>query len=108
VNDARRLGREFVTLLNQRRYRELAALPAVGGSSSERAELIRLTEKAADLAAGFDRVPSAPSDWPNGFETEFFVDLEWRGGKRQMRITLYASSVDGMWRTVGVAIDPAG
>jgi hypothetical protein len=106
--DARRLGREFVTLLNQRRYREVAQLTAVGGDAATRSELLKLTESAADFAAGFDRVPSAPGAWTNGFETEFFVDLEWRGGKKVMRIRLYAAPGDGGWHTVGFAADPGG
>ena len=105
--DARRLGREFVTMLNQRRYRELQAIPQVGGDAALRAELIRLTESAGDFAAGFDRVPTAPSDWAKGFETEFFVDLAWRGGKKLLRIRLYASPGEGGWRVAGFGVDPA-
>ena len=104
--DARRLGREFVTLLNQHRYRELAQIPAVGGDAGARAELIKLTETAADFAAGFDRVASAPSDWKDGFETDFVLDLEWRGGRKLVRVRLFASHGDSGWRTVGIAIEP--
>ena len=106
VADARRLGREFVTLLNQHRYRELAQIPAVGGDAATRAELIRLTETAAEFAAGFDRVASAPSDWKDGFETDFVLDLEWRGGKKLVRVRLFASHSDTGWRTVGIAVEP--
>lgn len=105
--DARKLGREFVTLLNQRRYRELGQLQVIGGDAATRAELIKLTESAADLAAGFDRVPAAPSSWTNGFETEFYVDLDWRGGKKTIRVRLYAVPADGGWRAIGFAADPA-
>lgn len=94
-------------MLNQRRYRELQAIPQVGGDAALRAELIRLTESAGDFAAGFDRVPSAPSDWTKGFETEFFVDLEWRGGKKLLRIHLYASHGESGWRLAGFGVDPA-
>jgi len=103
--DARRLGREFVTLLNQRRARDVAQFAAMGGDAAVRADLLKLTESATDFAAGFDRVPGAPEEWTNGFETEFHLDLEWRGGTRVMRIRLFASPVDGGWRTVGFAAD---
>jgi serine/threonine-protein kinase len=105
VNDARRLGREFVTLLNQRRFREIAQWPAVGGSPALRAELLKLTESATDLSAGFDRIPSAPDEWTNGFQTEFFLDLEWRDGRKTLRIRLFATPGDAGWRTVGFAVD---
>ncbi len=107
VADARRLGREFVTMLNQRRYRELAQIPAVGGDAAARAELLRLTESAPEFAAGFDRVPAAPDTWPQGFETECFVDLEWRGGRKVFRVRLYAAPADAGWRLAGIAVDPA-
>ena len=103
--DARRLGREFVTLLNQRRYRDIAQFTAMGGDAAVRAELIKLTESATDFAVGFDRVPGTPEDWTSGFVTEFHLDLEWKGGARVMRIRLYASPADGTWRTVGFAAD---
>jgi serine/threonine-protein kinase len=105
VADARRLGREFVTLLNQRRYREVAQLLAVGGDAAVRADLLKLAETAPEFSAGFDRVPSLPDAWTNGFETVFFLDLEWRGGRKLVRIRLYASPADGGWRTVGFAAD---
>ena len=103
--DARRLGREFVTLLNQRRAREVAQFTAMGGDAAVRAELLKRTESATDFAAGFDRVPGAPEEWTNGFVTEFHLDLQWRGGSAVMRIRLFASPVDGGWRTVGFAAD---
>jgi serine/threonine protein kinase len=107
IADARKLGREFVTLLNQRRYRELNQLSVLGGDAALRAELIKLTERAPDFAAGFDRVPAAPTPTAAGFETEFFLDLEWRGGKKSMRVRLSAVPADGGWRAVGFAVDPA-
>jgi serine/threonine protein kinase len=106
--DARRLGREFVTMLNQRRHREIGQLPSAGGDAALRAELIRLTESAGDFAAGFDRLPSAPSMSPQGFETEFDIDLQWRGGKKLMRVLLYAVPAEGGWKVAGIAINPSG
>lgn len=103
--DARRLGREFVTLLNQRRARDVAQFAMVGGDAAARAELLKLTESAADFAAGFDRVPATPDEWTNGFQTEFYLDLSWRGAQKIMRIRLFASPADGAWRTVGFAAD---
>jgi hypothetical protein len=104
--DARKLGREFVTLLNQRRYRELGQLQSLGGDAAVRVELIKLTESAVDFAVGFDRVPAAPTLTATGFETEFYLDIEWRGGKKSMRVRLYAVPADGGWRAVGFAADP--
>jgi serine/threonine protein kinase len=104
--DARKLGREFVTLLNQRRYRELGQLQSMGGDAAMRTELIKLTESAADFAAGFDRVPAAPTQTATGLETEFYLDLEWRGGKKTMRVRLFAVPAEGGWRAVGFAAEP--
>jgi tRNA A-37 threonylcarbamoyl transferase component Bud32 len=105
--DARKLGREFVTMLNQRRYRDLAQVPQVGGDAALRAELIKLTESAPDFAAGFDRLPSAPGEWKNGFETEFFLDLQWRGGKKLLHVRLFAAGGDAGWRLAGMSVDIA-
>ncbi len=106
--DARRIGREFVTLLNQRRYREVAQIPMAGGDAAARAELIRLTESAAEFGAGFDRVCSAPDKWSLGFETECILDLTWRGGQKLMRVRLFATPAESGWKLAGVAVDPAG
>jgi serine/threonine protein kinase len=98
IADARRLAREFVTMVNQRRARDLERLPAstsTGGQS--RTELIRLVQSAPDLAAGFERLASAPIPDDNRFETEFDLDLQWRGGRTIMRITLTASHSSGAW-----------
>jgi len=108
VADARRIAREFVTLLNQRRFRELAQLDQVGGDDESRAELLRLTESAPDFAAGFDRVAAAPAVWARGFETVVYLDLQWRGGARVMRVRLYCAPADGGWTLVGLAAYPAG
>ena len=84
---------------------EVAQLLAVGGDAAVRAVLLKLAETAPEFSAGFDRVPSLPDAWTNGFETVFFLDLEWRGGRKLVRIRLYASPADGGWRTVGFAAD---
>jgi hypothetical protein len=83
----------------------VAQLLAVGGDAAVRADLLKLAETAPEFSAGFDRVPSLPDAWTNGFETVFFLDLEWRGGRKLVRIRLYASPADGGWRTVGFAAD---
>lgn len=106
--DARRIGREFVTLLNQRRHREVAQIPMAGGDAAARAELIRLTESAAEFGAGFDRVCSAPDKWSLGFETECILDLTWRGGQKLMRVRLFATPAESGWKLAGVALDSGG
>lgn len=106
--DARRIGREFVTLLNQRRHREVAQIPMAGGDAAARAELIRLTESAAEFGAGFDRVCSAPDKWSFGFETECILDLTWRGGQKLMRVRLFATPAESGWKLAGVAVDSGG
>gem|GEM_PF-5127031 len=106
--DARRIGREFVTLLNQRRHREVAQIPMAGGDAAARAELIRLTESAAEFGAGFDRVCSAPDKWSLGFETECILDLTWRGGQKLMRVRLFATPAESGWKLAGVAVDSGG
>jgi serine/threonine protein kinase len=104
--DARRFGREFVTMLNQRKHRELGQVISLGGDAALRAELIKLAESAPDFAAGFDRVASAPGPWAKGFETDFVVDLTWRGGSKLMRVQLFVESTDGAWRLAGMAVHP--
>lgn len=108
VADARRIAREFVTLLNQRRSRELGQLEKLGGDDESRAELLRLTESAPDFAVGFDRVATAPAEWVRGFETVVYLDLQWRGGARVMRVRLYCAPADGGWQLVGLAAYPTG
>jgi len=97
-----------VTLLNQRRYREVGQIPAVGGDAASRAELIRLTESAAEFGAGFDRVCAAPARWSGGFETKCILDLTWRGGQKLMRVRLFAAPAEGGWKIAGLAVDPGG
>ncbi len=87
--DARRMGRAFVTLLNQRQTAAIAQLASMGGDERARRELLRLTESAPDFAAGFDRLPSLPIATADGFVTDFHVDLEWRGGHTRMLVRLF-------------------
>lgn len=108
VADARRIAREFVTMLNQRRFRELGQLEKIGGDDESRAELLRLTESAPDFAAGFDRVATAPAEWTKGFETVVYLDLQWRGGAQVIRVRLYCAPDGNGWKLVGLAAYPAG
>jgi hypothetical protein len=93
-------------MLNQRKHRELGQVISLGGDAALRAELIKLTETAPDFAAGFDRVASTPGPWAKGFETDFIVDLTWRGASKLMRVQLFVESVDGAWRLAGMAVHP--
>ncbi len=105
-DDARRIGREFVTQLNQRRHRDIAQIPQMGGEATARAELLKLVESAPDFSAGFDRLPSAPELWERGFVTEFDLDLQYRGGSRLMRVRAYAVPAEGGgWRIAGVGVN---
>ncbi|MEA3247773.1 MAG: hypothetical protein U9Q74_16610, partial [Gemmatimonadota bacterium] len=106
-DDARKIGRDFVTQLNQRRYRDIGQIPQVGGDATARGDLLKLAESAADFSAGFDRLPSSPEPWVRGFVTEFDVDLQYRGGSRLMRIRAYASPAEGGgWRIAGLGVEP--
>ena len=105
IADARKIGRDFVTLLNQHRFRELAQLPARGGDAALRAELIRLTQNAPDFEAGFDRVASAPERTADGFVTDFILDLQWKGGQKQMLIQSYAVMQSGTWHLAGFGVE---
>lgn len=99
------MGRQLVTLLNQRRTRELAALSPAGGSATARAELLRLAERADDFAVGFDRLPSVPTPTATGFESECYLDVEWRGGHTTMRVMMIATHADDGWRLVAFGVD---
>lgn len=103
--DARRIAREFVTMLNQRRYRDVAQLAPVGGDAALRDELIRLTQSAPDFEAGFDRVASAPETTKDGFSTEFILDLAWRGGKKLLFIRAHAALREDAWRLSGIGVE---
>ena len=103
--DMRKLGSEFVTLLNKRQWRDVDQLEAFGGDAAVRAELVRLTRSAPDFAAGFDRVPSSPSPLKDGVETELVLDLQWRGGHRLMLAHLRAALKDGAWHLAGLGVE---
>jgi serine/threonine-protein kinase len=105
LNDARALGRQLVTLLNQRRTRELTALSTMGGEANARAELLRLADRADDFAVGFDRLPSAPTPSSSGFESDCYLDVEWRGGHKIFHLTFSATRADNGWHLVGFGVD---
>jgi len=105
VADARKIGRDFVTMLNQHRYRDVAQVPQRGGDAALRAELIKLTQTAQDFAAGFDRVASSPERTPDGFVTDFILDLEWQGGHKQMTVQAYATMQSGSWHLAGFGVE---
>ncbi len=106
VADARKIGRDFVTILNQHRYRELAQLPAMGGDAASRTELIGLVQNGRDFAAGFDRIASAPDRTNDGFVTDFVLDLEWQGGQKLLAVKAFATQQAGGWRLAGFAVEP--
>ncbi len=105
IGDARKIARDFVTMLNQQRYRELAQIPAHGGDAAQRAELIRLVQSSQDFAAGFDRVAAAPDRTPDGFVTDFVLDLEWKGGHKLMLVQTYATMLNGSWHLAGFGVE---
>jgi len=83
--DARAVARALVTLMNQRRARDLERLAdAGGGDPAARRTLERLVRDGDDFAAGFDRMASEPDAEGAAFVTEFVVEASWRsGGKEQ-------------------------
>jgi hypothetical protein len=105
VADARKIGKDFATMLNRHQYRELGQVPAVGGDAALRAELIRLTQSATDFAAGFDRIASSPERTKDGFSTDFVLDLEWQGGHKLMQVTAFATLQGGAWRLAGFGVE---
>lgn len=105
IADARKIGRDFVTMLNQHRYRDVAQVPAHGGDAALRAELIRLVQNAQDFEAGFDRVASSPERTADGFSTDFILDLQWQGGHKQMVVQAYATMQSGTWHLAGFGVE---
>ena len=104
--DARAVAREFVTMLNQRRWKELDQLGALAGDAALRAEIVRLTHNAQDYAAGFDRVASSPEANGDGFLTECVVALEWRGGHRLVLVQLRGVAQNGTWHLAAFGAVP--
>ena len=92
-------------MLNQHRYRDVAQLAVTGGEAAQRAELMRLMQSAADFAAGFDRVASAPEMTKDGFMTDFVLDLQWRGGGKLMLVRALATMSDGAWHLAGFGVE---
>jgi len=83
--DARAVARALVTLMNQRRARDLERLAdAGGGDPAARRTLEKLVRDGDDFAAGFDRMASEPEAEGAVFVTEFVVEASWRSaGKDQ-------------------------
>jgi serine/threonine-protein kinase len=102
--DARTAARQFVTMLNQHRWSELEQLEPFGGDAELRTELLQLTRSAPGFAVGFERVASLPSPTPDGFATDFIVDVEWRGGKRLATVRLRAVAQGGTWRLAAFGV----
>ncbi|MDP1889604.1 MAG: protein kinase [Gemmatimonadaceae bacterium] len=81
--DARAVARALVTMMNQRRARDLERLADAGGGDAEaRRTLERLVRDGDDFAAGFDRMASAPDAEGPAFVTEFVVEASWRAGNK--------------------------
>jgi hypothetical protein len=106
LSDARSVAREFLSICNQRRWRDLEALDAHGGDAALRVELIRLVRTAPDFAAGFDRLASAPVPGVDGFTTDVVLDLAWRGGQRLVAVHLHVERQAGSWRLAGFTATP--
>jgi hypothetical protein len=105
--DARAVAREFVTICNQRRTRDLEQLAALGGDAALRAELLRLVRTAPEFAAGFERVASSPVVSGDRFTTEFVIDLEWRGGQQLATVQLQAAQQNGAWHVTAFGVSAA-
>jgi hypothetical protein len=81
--DARVAARALVTMMNQRRARDLERLgDAGGGDAAARRTLERLVRDGDDFAAGFDRMASEPEPEGAAHITEFVVEASWRSGGR--------------------------
>jgi serine/threonine-protein kinase len=81
--DARAAARALVTMMNQRRARDLERLADAGGGDREaRRTLERLVRDGDDFAAGFERMASAPDAEGPAFVTEFVVEASWRAGSK--------------------------
>jgi serine/threonine protein kinase len=99
--DARAVASEFLTWCNHRQWRDVERLPSLEGSADLRNELIRLIRSAPDFQAGFERLASRPVLADRTFMTDFVLDLEWRGGQRQLAVTVSAELSNGSWHLAG-------
>jgi len=106
VADARAVASEFLTLCNHRQWRDVDRLPSLAGSAELRTALIGLVRSAPDLEAGFDRLASRPVLSERTFTTDFVLDLEWRGGQRQLEVTVSAELSNGSWHLAGFGVQP--
>lgn len=104
VADARAAASEFLTWCNHRQWRDVERLPSLEGSAELRTELIRLIRSAPDLQAGFERLASRPVLADRTFTTDFVLDLEWRGGQRQLQVTVSAELSSGSWHLAGFGV----
>jgi eukaryotic-like serine/threonine-protein kinase len=105
LDDARQLAKGLVALLNKGQWQDVQRLAAAGGGDpAMRDSLIRLARSARDFAAGFDRVASTPVPVSDGFETEFVLDLEWRGGSSLMLVRAAATQGSAGWKLARVVI----
>jgi hypothetical protein len=100
------VANEFLTWCNHRQWRDVERLPALDGSADLRAELIRLVRSASDFQAGFERLASRPVMSDHTFTTDFTLDLDWRGGQRQVQVTVVAELSSGVWHLAGFGVHP--
>jgi serine/threonine-protein kinase len=85
LTDARAAARALVTMMNQRRARDLERLADAGdGDPAARRSLEKLVRDGEDFAAGFDRMASAPDAEGGAFITEFAVEASWRSGGKEL------------------------
>jgi hypothetical protein len=101
VADARAVASEFLTWCNHRQWQDVERLPSLEGSADLKSALVRLIRNAPDFQAGFERLASRPVLSDRTFTTDFVLDLEWRGGQRQLRVTVSAELSNGLWHLAG-------
>jgi hypothetical protein len=83
--DARAAARALVTMMNQRRARDLERLAdAGGGEPAARRALEKLVRDGENFAAGFDRMASTPEADGPAFLTEFVVEASWSSGGKEI------------------------
>jgi serine/threonine-protein kinase len=104
--DARAVASEFLTWCNHRQWRDVERLPSLEGSTELRTSLIGLIRSAPDFQAGFERLASRPMVTDRTFTTDFVLDLEWRGGQRQLQVTVSAELSNGSWHLAGFGVHP--